>query len=44
MTKYLVENGADINAKDAGGRTALSIAEEKEHMDIIEYLKIHGAK
>ena len=43
MVKYLVKNGADVNARDISGDTALSIASEKENWEIAKYLIEHGA-
>ena len=44
--KYLFENYkniVDINEKNDKGETALSMAKEKEHKEIIEYLMENGA-
>lgn len=38
--KYLVENGADINAKNGGGETALIVASD---LEVVKYLVEHGA-
>ena len=43
VTELLITAGADINAKDAQGKTALQHAEEKELTRIPEVLRKHGA-
>jgi len=35
VVKMLLDNGADVNAKDQNGRTALYFAKEKGHQNII---------
>jgi ankyrin repeat protein len=42
--KTLISNGADINAKDNTGKTALEIAKEKGNTEIVKILKQAGAK
>jgi len=42
--KSLIANGVDINAKDNEGRTALTLAKEKEHEEIVVLLRMHEAK
>ena len=44
VVKLLIEKGADINARDNSGRTALMIASKNGHTQIVELLKAHGAK
>lgn len=44
FVKLLIKNGADINAKAKDGSTALSLATEKGHKNIVDILKSHGAK
>ncbi|HOD39805.1 MAG TPA: ankyrin repeat domain-containing protein [Candidatus Wallbacteria bacterium] len=48
MVKFLLDNGADpaveANLKDAGKRTALSIAKIKKNKDIIELLEKYSSK
>jgi ankyrin repeat protein len=40
----LLSAGADVNAKDNGGRTALSIATSAGHNGIVSKLEKAGAK
>ena len=42
--KALLEAGADLNAKDKEGKTALMYAKEKNHTEIVHLLKKAGAK
>jgi beta-lactamase regulating signal transducer with metallopeptidase domain len=42
--KSLIAQGVDINAKDKEGRTALTLAKEKDYKEIIELLRKHEAK
>ncbi len=42
--KELLEKGADVNAKDQNGTTALTIATGYGYTEIIELLKKAGAK
>ena len=42
--KLLIESGADMNAKDNGGKTALMIAEEYYVAKVIALLKAAGAQ
>ena len=37
--KFLVDHGADINAADSSGQTALDYALENKDMDLVKYLK-----
>ena len=42
--ELLLENGADVNAKDKKGWTALKLATHQGHKEIVELLKSYGAK
>lgn len=44
VTELLIAAGADLNAKDAKGRTALACAAEKQLTRIPEVLRKHGTK
>ncbi len=44
QVKLLIAKGVDINARDNEGRTALTLAKEKEHKEIVILLRMHGAK
>lgn len=43
VVRYLVENGADINAPTKNGNTPLYIAAGSNHLDIVKYLASEGA-
>jgi len=43
VVKYLVENGADVNAKDNNGFTPLSLAAWKGSLNVVKYLFENGA-
>ncbi len=39
VVKLLLENGADVNAKDTNGRTTLGAARRNSHEDIVQLLE-----
>jgi ankyrin repeat protein len=43
MVKLLIENGADMSMKNKYGKTALMLALEGEHKEVVELLKSYGA-
>ena len=42
--ELLIAKGVNIKAKDNKGQTALSLAKEQGHDEIVELLRKHGAK
>ena len=44
LVRFLIQNGANVNAKTGNGSTALSLAEKMEYQNIIKILKANGAK
>ncbi len=44
IVKLLLNRGADVDAKGPTGKTALMIAVEEDHYDIVELLRQHRAK
>ena len=44
IVKFLVENGANVNAKAANGNTPLTLAKEEEDQEMVALLKELGAK
>jgi ankyrin repeat protein len=44
LVKLLVHHGADLNAGDADGKTALDYAEERRRKEIADFLLARGAK
>jgi len=42
--KSLISKGADVNVKNRRGETPLSLAKKKEHAEIAELLRKHGAR
>ena len=44
VAKLLIASGADVNAKNRNGRTALMWAVEKKNSDLVEALKAAGAR
>ena len=43
IVRVLLDKGADINAKDNHGFTALGLAKRVRHEEIAQLLKAHGA-
>ncbi|MBQ3948205.1 MAG: ankyrin repeat domain-containing protein, partial [Ruminococcus sp.] len=43
MVKWLIEQGLDVNAKDAHGRTSLLYAAIKGDLELVKWLVEHGA-
>ena len=43
IVRFLVENGADVNARDEDDQTALHWAARKGHIDIVCFLVENGA-
>lgn len=43
IVKYLVEHGANVNAKDSYNDVALAIASECGHLEVVKYLLANGA-
>jgi len=44
IVELLIDRGAGVNARDWDGSTALSLAKEKDHKEIVELLHKNGAK
>jgi len=44
LVSFLIQNGANVNAKSIKGKTPLSLAEEGSYVEIVEILKASGAK
>jgi ankyrin repeat protein len=42
--RLLLEHGADVEKKDIYGQTALQVAAEEGHDEVVELLRKHGAK
>ena len=43
IAELLLTNGAEINVKNSVGSTALDIASQREHTEIVELLQKHEA-
>ena len=43
-TKALIAAGADVALTDNDGNSALSLAKEKKHLDVVNLLKKAGAE
>ena len=39
MVRFLVENGADIHIQNGYNYTALSLAEERGHQEVVDFLR-----
>ena len=44
IVRLLLQHGADLTARDAGGRTAHDIAKQRRHRDVAKILKAASAK
>ncbi|WP_373534446.1 ankyrin repeat domain-containing protein [Microcoleus sp.] len=44
LVKLFISKGADVNARNKNGETALSIAKKSSTPEIAKLLKQHGAK
>jgi len=44
VVRLLLKHGADLEAENNYGKTALQIAAEKERHKVVELLREHGAK
>jgi ankyrin repeat protein len=44
VVKFLIEKGADVNARDKSGHTAVKVAAAHRHGKLVEFLKAHGAR
>jgi len=44
IAKFLIEHGANVNAKNLHDQTPLSVAEDRSYADMVKLLKAHGAK
>ena len=42
--ELLISKGAEVNVKNNAGQTPLDLAKQREHTEIVELLKQHGAK
>jgi ankyrin repeat protein len=44
LIELVIAAGADVNLKGSDGKTALQLAKEKGHIEIVELLQKYGAK
>ncbi len=44
LVSFLIQNGANVNAKSVKGQTPLSLAEKGSYAEIVDILKANGAK
>ena len=44
LVKFLIDNGADVNAKNHAGISALNLASKKKNSELVNLLKARGAK
>ena len=44
IAKLLIAAGADVNARDAAGNTALALARKRGYLDMVAALEHAGAK
>jgi ankyrin repeat protein len=44
VVKLLLDKGANIEAKDNSGKTALALATSMSHSDVVKLLREKGAK
>ena len=44
MVRFLLQHGADVNARDVSGKTPLAIATRKGHGELIELLAGTGGR
>ena len=42
LVRFLLENGADSTTKTGDGKTPMSFAKEKNHVEVVEALKRYG--
>jgi len=44
LVTFLIEKGANVNARAKDGKTALALAQEEGHSEMVKLLKVAGAK
>ena len=44
LIHWLIEQGADVNAKDKSGASVLNYAAESRNLKLVKWLREHGAK